>query len=165
MRLTGRSEELVDLTEQYCKAQHLFRTDATPDPEFTDMIELDLGTIQPSLAGPKRPQDRVPLNQVKENFERSLTMPKNERGFALSQNDLSRKATVKTNGSGESIGQAGLDKGFDFQSLFDRFLCHQTGPNHDGGVGGVGAGGDGRQHDCAVANGLAAAVGFHRGFA
>jgi aconitate hydratase len=68
LRLTGRSEELVVLIEHYCKEQGLFRTDDTPDPEFNDLLELDLGTVEPSLAGPKRPQDRVPLQDVKREF-------------------------------------------------------------------------------------------------
>src|SRR5438105_8577321 len=61
LRLTGRSEEQVDLVERYTKEQGLFRTDATPDPIFNDLLELDLGTVEPSLAGPRRPQDRVTL--------------------------------------------------------------------------------------------------------
>jgi aconitate hydratase len=65
LRFTGRDAHHVQLVEAYCKAQGLFRTDDTPDPVFTDTLELDLGTIEPSLAGPKRPQDRVPLRQAK----------------------------------------------------------------------------------------------------
>jgi aconitate hydratase len=108
MRLTGRSEELVELVEAYCKAQHLFRTDATPDPQYTDVLELDLSTVQPSLAGPKRPQDRVPLKQVKENFEKALTQPKTERGYALSNADLDNTASVKTDGHAEKIGHGAV---------------------------------------------------------
>ena len=108
MRLTGRSKELVELVEAYCKAQHLFRTDETPDPVYTDVLELDLSTVRPSVAGPKRPQDRVALNDVKLNFERALTSPKNERGFALSAGDLSRRSTVKTNGHGTEIGHGAV---------------------------------------------------------
>jgi aconitate hydratase len=108
MRLTGRSDDLVELVEAYCKAQHLFRTDATPDPQYTDVLELDLSTVQPSLAGPKRPQDRVPLNQVKENFEKSLTMPKTERGYALSNADLANTAPVKMDGNSEKIGHGAV---------------------------------------------------------
>ncbi len=65
---TGRSREVVDRVERYCKEQGLFRTDATPDPEFSTTLELDLGSVVPSLAGPKRPQDRVPLAELKRNF-------------------------------------------------------------------------------------------------
>jgi aconitate hydratase A / 2-methylisocitrate dehydratase len=72
LRFTGRSEERVRLAEVYTKAQGLFRTDATPDPIYTDKLELDLATVEATLAGPKRPQDRVPLRQAKASFEKSL---------------------------------------------------------------------------------------------
>jgi aconitate hydratase len=65
---TGRGPDVVDRVERYCREQGLFRTDRTPDPEFTSTIELDLSTVVPSLAGPKRPQDRVPLGDLKRNF-------------------------------------------------------------------------------------------------
>jgi aconitate hydratase len=64
LALTGRSPELIDIVERYAKAQGLFRTTETPDPVFTDTLELDMGTIVPSLAGPKRPQDRVRLGDM-----------------------------------------------------------------------------------------------------
>jgi aconitate hydratase len=69
---TGRDAAQVQLVEAYFKEQGLFRTDATPDPEFTDTLELDLSTVVPSLAGPKRPQDLVPLATLKPNFAASL---------------------------------------------------------------------------------------------
>ncbi|MEQ1690623.1 MAG: aconitate hydratase AcnA [Gemmatimonas sp.] len=72
LRLSGRSEQQVALVEAYCKAQGLFRTDSTPDPIFTDTLELDLTTVVPSLAGPKRPQDRVPLSQSKAMYREAL---------------------------------------------------------------------------------------------
>ncbi len=65
LRLTGRPEHHVKLVEAYTREQGLFRTDDTPDPVFTDTLELDLATVEPSLAGPKRPQDRVPLTRAK----------------------------------------------------------------------------------------------------
>ena len=65
---TGRGQEMVERVERYCKEQNLFRTDATPDPVFSATLDLDLSTIQPSLAGPRRPQDRVPLTDLKRNF-------------------------------------------------------------------------------------------------
>nr|WP_290668482.1 aconitate hydratase AcnA [Ardenticatena sp.] len=65
---TGRSEELVDLVERYTKEQGLFRTDDAPEPVYTDTLELDMGTIQPSVAGPKRPQDRILLKEIKRSF-------------------------------------------------------------------------------------------------
>ncbi len=69
---TGRDKAVVDRVERYCKEQGLFRTDATPDPEFTSTLTLDLSSVVPSLAGPKRPQDLVPLKSLKRNFQVSL---------------------------------------------------------------------------------------------
>ena len=70
LRGTGRPESLVQRVERYCKKQGLFRTNETPDPEFSDSLELDLSTIEPSLAGPKRPQDRVKLSLMKPTWEK-----------------------------------------------------------------------------------------------
>src|SRR5690349_18087042 len=72
MRLTGRPEETIALTEAYCKAQGMWRTADTPDPVFTDTLELDMGTVTASLAGPKRPQDRVILSDVDDQFNAEL---------------------------------------------------------------------------------------------
>ncbi len=78
LAFTGREPERVQLVEAYCKEQGLYRSDSSPDPVFTDTMELDLSTVEPSLAGPKRPQDRVPLKQAKEAFAEALpTMLKN----------------------------------------------------------------------------------------
>ena len=72
LRFTGRDESQVQLVEAYTKAQGLYRTDDTPDPVFTDTLSLDLSTIEPSIAGPKRPQDRVPLKLAKSMFREAL---------------------------------------------------------------------------------------------
>jgi len=72
LKLTGRSESHLALVRTYAQAQGLFRTDDSPDPLFTDVLELDLGSVEPSLAGPKRPQDRVPLRVAKSSFESAL---------------------------------------------------------------------------------------------
>ncbi|HLO98265.1 MAG TPA: aconitate hydratase AcnA, partial [Fimbriimonas sp.] len=68
MALTGRSQESIELTEAYFKAQGLFWEEGSVTPDYTDVLELDLSTVQPSVAGPKRPQDRLLLNQIKGNF-------------------------------------------------------------------------------------------------
>jgi aconitate hydratase len=94
----------VELVERYTKEQGLFRTDTTPDPEFTESLELDLGTVEPSLAGPKRPQDRVPLAQMKAAFRQALTAPVKERGFGLAPDEASRKVMVQLNGTQAEIG-------------------------------------------------------------
>ncbi len=72
LELTGRAPALIKLVEAYCKEQGLFRTDASPDPIFTDTLELDLAAVEPSLAGPRRPQDRVPLAKAKSSFQEAL---------------------------------------------------------------------------------------------
>jgi aconitate hydratase A / 2-methylisocitrate dehydratase len=72
MALTARDPHLIKLVEIYAKEQGLFRTDASPDPMFTDTLELDLATVVPSIAGPRRPQDRIPLTESKKSFKEAL---------------------------------------------------------------------------------------------
>jgi len=72
LRLSGRDDDRVALVEAYAKAQGLFRTAATADPVYSEVVELDLATVEPSLAGPRRPQDRVSLKQAKTNFQAAL---------------------------------------------------------------------------------------------
>jgi aconitate hydratase len=103
LRSTGRRPEVVDLCERYFKEQGLFRTDETPDPVFTDLIQLDLSTIEPSLAGPKRPQDRVPLASMKESFRAGLRAPIKDRGFALPEESLGRSAEVEVRGEADRL--------------------------------------------------------------
>ena len=98
MRLTGRSEEVIALTEAYMRAQGLFHEPGMPEPEYTDTLELDLGSVVPSLAGPKRPQDRVPMSELKETFQAALTAPVKERGFELKPEAVNTDATFGTNG-------------------------------------------------------------------
>ena len=73
LRFTARAADQVKLVETYTKEQGIFRTDQTPDPIFSDRLELDLATVVPTMAGPKRPQDSVPLTQAKVSFEKTLT--------------------------------------------------------------------------------------------
>jgi aconitate hydratase len=73
LRFTARKEDQIRLVDAYSKEQGLFRTDQTPDPIFSDRLELDLATVVPTMAGPKRPQDSVPLTQAKTSFEKTLT--------------------------------------------------------------------------------------------
>jgi aconitate hydratase len=98
LRLTGRSDSQVALVEAYCKTQHLFRSDNSPDPEFTDTLELDLASIEPGIAGPRRPQDRLSLHQVKKSFHDALPLPKNEGGFAVNPSDINRIASLNIDG-------------------------------------------------------------------
>ncbi len=99
LRQTGRSEDEVDRVERYTKEQGLFRTDSTTDPMFSESLELDLAAVETSLAGPKRPQDRVPLSAMKRSFEKALTAPVKERGFGLPAGEGLRSAIVGFNGN------------------------------------------------------------------
>jgi len=98
LQQTGRLDDEVELVERYCQTQGLFRTDNTPDPEFQEVLELDLSTVQPSLAGPKRPQDRVLLTDMKASWQRDVRAPIEQRGFALSEQELARTAALTVGG-------------------------------------------------------------------
>jgi aconitate hydratase len=95
LRSTGRDESLVKLVEAYCKEQGLFRTDETPDPVFTDTLELDLGDVEATLAGPRRPQDKIALTDMKSTFEQTLTKPVDQGGFGLSEEDVKKQVEVE----------------------------------------------------------------------
>jgi len=103
MRFTGRHAELIDLTERYAKEQGLFRTDTTPAPEFTQVMEVDLGSIEPSLAGPKRPQDRIALSEVGPTYRQMLIEPTGIKGMGLFEHDLQRSGIVSRNNADEKI--------------------------------------------------------------
>src|SRR5216684_3943123 len=94
MRLTGRDPDQIDLVERYSKAQGLFRTDDAPEPRFSSLVELDLSTIEPSLAGPRRPQDRVGLSGVRDNFHAAF--PNGAKGVDI---DMGGEKARVTNGS------------------------------------------------------------------
>lgn len=98
MRRTGRTEAEIELVERYSKEQGLFRTDDTADPMFNDMLELDLSTVEPSVAGPLRPQDRILLKDLKSRFNEVLTAPQGPQGFELREDELSNTGTYKSNG-------------------------------------------------------------------
>jgi len=86
---TGRPPEVVERVERYCKEQQLFRTGESPDPSYTSVVELDLSTVVPSVAGPRRPQDRVPLNELKDSFKTVLPslIPSGARHAVAEEND------------------------------------------------------------------------------
>ncbi|WP_139491404.1 aconitate hydratase AcnA [Brevibacillus dissolubilis] len=107
LRQTGRNEELISLVEAYTKANGLFRTDETVDPVFSETIELDLSTVVPSLAGPKRPQDRVELTDMKESFHKAITTPIAEGGFGLSAEQIAKEVEVDYGIFGKSTLKTG----------------------------------------------------------
>ena len=98
MRLTGREDSDIAGVEEYCKAQGLWYDVSSPEKSYTALLELDLDTIQPALAGPKRPQDRVDLANMKHHFIESLTAELGHQGHGLKQEDLSNGAIVELDG-------------------------------------------------------------------
>jgi aconitate hydratase len=108
LRRTGRTAEEVELVERYTKEQGLFRTDDSPAPKYTKTLSLDISTIEPSLAGPKRPQDRVPLSAMKSAFADALQAPIAKRGFALDEQARQTTSTVTDNGRTEEIGHGAV---------------------------------------------------------
>ena len=108
LRKTGRSPAEVDLVERYAKEQGLFRTAASPDPVFSDTLELDLATVEPSLAGPKRPHDRVPLAEMKPAFQKALAAPVKERGFGLDAADTKKRVPVELPAGRAELGHGSV---------------------------------------------------------
>ncbi len=98
LRRTGRDEATLQLVERYCKEQGLFRSDDSGDPEFNDNLALDLATVEPSLAGPLRPQDRVLVKDLKPTFNKVLTAPLGPQGFALTADQLGSAGSYRSNG-------------------------------------------------------------------
>jgi aconitate hydratase len=107
MRLTGRTEEQIQLVEAYCKENGLFYTAGDADPEFTDIVEIDLSEIEPNLSGPKRPQDLIPLSQMKDSFNKALVAPQGNAGFGLTADEINREVTVKHPGNETSTMKTG----------------------------------------------------------
>jgi aconitate hydratase len=96
LRLTGRSEEQIALVEAYSREQGLFHDEKTPEAEYSELLTLDLATVEPSLAGPKRPQDRVVLSQAGESFTKALpTLVKPKAAAAATSAPTNNKATTK----------------------------------------------------------------------
>lgn len=98
LRLTGRKEEAVQGVESFAKAQGLWYNSADAEKSYTAVLELDLSTVEPALAGPKRPQDRVDLKSMKSHFVHSLTHEVGHQGHGLEPSDLNRGAIVERDG-------------------------------------------------------------------
>jgi len=97
LRFTGRSADLVDLVERYCREQGLFRTADAPQPEYSAVLALDLASVESSLAGPKRPQDRIPLSRAKGSWRLATAAPDAQAPAPL------REVEVKVAGSRETL--------------------------------------------------------------
>ncbi|MCF3474743.1 aconitate hydratase AcnA [Stenotrophomonas geniculata] len=107
LRLSGRSEEQIDLVEAYAKAQGLWHEPGSPHAQYSTTLELDMGTVKPSLAGPKRPQDRVLLEDVQKNYREALV------GMTANRDKRSEDVSSFVNeGGGAAVGNEQLAKGF-----------------------------------------------------
>ncbi len=100
LALTGRDDDQIDLVERYCKEQGLFRTDQSPDPEYSETLELDLGSVEPSVAGPRRPQDRIPIGDLRRSFRTAFRS-------TLGDDALDEELKSQMTGEGDT-GIAGL---------------------------------------------------------
>jgi aconitate hydratase len=107
LRFTGRSDEQVALVEAYMREQGLFHTKDTPEATYTDTLSLDLGTVETSLAGPKRPQDRVRISEMKRNFEAAMPSLKGkEKAKAPGASGASIDRLKSEGGAGAAVGSA-----------------------------------------------------------
>jgi aconitate hydratase len=95
LRLTGRSEDHIALVEKYCKENHLWYSPDQPDPEFTALVEINLSELEPNLSGPKRPQDLIPLSNMKDAFNEAITAPAGNQGFGLDKDEFNKEVEVK----------------------------------------------------------------------
>jgi aconitate hydratase len=94
LRLTGREEEQVRVVEEYCKANGLFFTAGSEDPIYTDLVEIDLSVIEPSLSGPKRPQDLILLSDMQAAFRKAVTAPVGNQGFGFTEAEFDKQLTA-----------------------------------------------------------------------
>ncbi len=95
MRLTGREESQVQVVKQYLIENDMFFTADKEEPTYTDIVEIDLSTIEPNLAGPKRPQDLIPLSELQRSFNDAVVAPEGNEGFGLSPKEFDKKGTIE----------------------------------------------------------------------
>lgn len=94
MRLTGRDEEHIAVVEAYLKANHMF-FDPTLEPVYTDVLEVNLAEIEPNLSGPKRPQDLIPLSQMRSRYKEAVVAPQGTQGFGLTEDEFEKTSVAK----------------------------------------------------------------------
>lgn len=108
LRLTGRSHEIIERVEWFTKEQGLFRTQQSPHPQFSRVIELNLEQVEACLAGPKRPQDRVSLREIKTHFQKALKEPVSTCGYGLDEKAVTQTGIMGTNGGTIEIGHGAV---------------------------------------------------------
>lgn len=108
LEITGRDRDHIDLVERYCKAQGLFRGDTSPQADYSEVLELNLGTVETSVAGPKLPHSRVALSRAKSAFEQALGTPSASGGFGIVGDRLHEAATIPANGGSSEISHGAV---------------------------------------------------------
>jgi aconitate hydratase len=108
LRLTGRDQAQLDLVERYAKEQGLFRRADDPEPDYSQVLEIDLDRIEPSLAGPKRPQDRLPLSEVGRSLRSWLVTETRQGGFDIAPERVGQRVAIGSNGASAEIGHGSV---------------------------------------------------------
>ncbi|SFA75555.1 aconitase [Lentibacillus halodurans] len=107
LRLTGRNEEQIALVEKYCKENDLWYSADQEDPEYTELVEINLSELEPNLSGPKRPQDLIALSDMKHEFNKAITAPSGNQGFGMDESEFDKEATVEHPNGETSVMKTG----------------------------------------------------------
>ena len=107
LRLTGRSEEQIKLVEEYSKLNNLWYSADMKDPEYTEVVEINLSELEPNLSGPKRPQDLIPLSKMKEEFNKAVVAPEGNQGFGLDKSEFDKEAVIEYKDGTKSVMNTG----------------------------------------------------------
>ena len=107
LRLTGRNEDQIDLVEKYCKENDLWYSPDQEDPEYTQVVEINLSDLEPNLSGPKRPQDLISLSNMKKEFNKAITAPEGNQGFGLKKSEFDKEVTIEHPNGNSSVMNTG----------------------------------------------------------
>ncbi|WP_373896101.1 aconitate hydratase AcnA [Virgibacillus sp. CBA3643] len=107
LHLTGRSQEQIDLVEQYCKINDLWYSPEQADPEYSEVVEINLSELEPNLSGPKRPQDLIALSAMKKEFNKAITAPEGNQGFGMDKSEFDKEVTVEHPNGNTSMMKTG----------------------------------------------------------
>lgn len=107
LHLTGRSEEQINLVEKYCKENNLWYSPDQDDPDYTDIVEINLSELEPNLSGPKRPQDLIPLSQMQKEFTKAVTAPEGNQGFGMDKSEFDKEVTISNPDGSKSVMKTG----------------------------------------------------------
>ncbi|API94025.1 MULTISPECIES: aconitate hydratase AcnA [unclassified Virgibacillus] len=107
LKLTGRSQEQIDLVEKYCKLNNLWYSPDQEDPKYTEVVEINLSELEPNLSGPKRPQDLIALSNMKKEFNKAITAPAGNQGFGLDKSEFNKEAVIEHPNGNTSVMKTG----------------------------------------------------------